>query len=201
MKALKAWYALFAAAVVACSPQKTGQKFYLYISQRDRNMYRDAVVEASKEARKHGTELVFETLDGFLAKSVEVALSPLVAGDALALMVYAEDWGPLLQGRLKAMQAQLGERQVRLGLWLLGRGTAPPLPASLPVQNNFDAVSSPSAERPGKAMAKKFFRPWCNAAKIKAPKLGPALQATQKLFDPGCDLAALATTLTTREAP
>ncbi len=124
-------------------------------------MYSDVVAEAGKEARKAGGKLVHRPLqDLFKTSGRDLAMS-LSAEDALGLVIYESDWRPELADRLGKIRTLLQEQQkpVRNGIWLLGKGKVPVLPAEFRDWPGFDAISSASTERPGKAAAQKFFPP------------------------------------------
>ena len=154
-------FALLAMPLQACYPEATGKKLFLYVTKTDKSLYADTVKEASKEARHQGTELVVKSFNEFLSQPASAVLQLLSAGDALGLVVYENDWSPELEGQLQHLQTLSKKRQVDIGLWLLGHNDSPSLPASVQgwAGENFDAISSASAERPGKDAAKIFFRP------------------------------------------
>ncbi len=155
---------LFYVALIfsSCSPAPTGQKLYLYASQSHSRTYLDIIAAASKEARKQGTTLVYQTLGDFISQPLPAMLEPINKSDAIAVIAYDTEWNnqsPILQQRFKELKALLRKQNIKLGVWLLATGYNPKLPPSLkqPNSHNFDAVSSASTERPAKAMATKFF--------------------------------------------
>ncbi|WGK68713.1 hypothetical protein P0082_09515 [Candidatus Haliotispira prima] len=174
------WYGTMAAVLLsllpACRPELTGRKLYLYVTQQDRATFNDVVAEADKETRKEGTELLFYPLDDFFSGSANDVRKSLDTGDSLAVVIYEEDWGPKLENRIKKLLTLLSKGQdsqdspnaqspqnpkKTIGLWIMGKGRTPVLPKSVRglMGQGFDAVSSPSAERPAKRAAKEFFLP------------------------------------------
>ena len=150
-------------ALNGCLPQLTGQTLYLYASKAQGHSFSDVTAYAGKYARKYRAKLKAHSLAEFRSRALGDILSPLQAGDALALVLYHDEYNDALEARLQQIQPILGKRQIRLGVWLLtpSKAKAKPVPSSLKglTGAHFDAISSASATAPGKTNAKIFFPP------------------------------------------
>ena len=173
-----------------CQESKNGNSvLYLYVSEHNKQTFREMFTAAAAAARKYGARLVYKGIDELrnfeelIASEIrEIEENEKVEARAtvpqaeqtdiaLGLVIYPSDWSPALNAQIVTLQRQSAKSkeeetlkqnrnsQFRINLWLLSRDMnvdellAPKMQSRL----GLDALSSPSATRPAKAAAKRFF--------------------------------------------
>ena len=158
------------------APKNSNSVLYLYVSEHNEQTFREIFTAAAAAARKYGARLEYKSLDEWqdldklLAKEKNEPTNP-----AIGLVLYPSDWNAQLAARLAALQRQSAKSQnaetttleqnknsrLRISVWLLSQNMDVKELLTPEMQNQFDArfdaISSPSATRPAKAAAKKFF--------------------------------------------
>ena len=157
------------------APQNSNLVLYLYVSEHNEQTFREIFTAASAAARKYGAKLVvknlgeLQNLDKLLANEKNEPTEP--TNPAIGLVLYPSDWSAQLRAQLTALQRQSAKSQnaetttlkknknyqLLISVWLLSRNMDVKELLTPEMQNQFDAISSPSATRPAKAAAKKFF--------------------------------------------